>query len=78
MLSFIYRLIYSFRAEHGFSPNVIYLTETHYRALCENLPDLGHEQIERFLEVQIVLVSETSHPRAAWQEQMHRRAAGGL
>jgi hypothetical protein len=76
MLSFLYRLIHSFRAEHGFAPNVVYLNQHHYRALCENLPTLGHEQMERFLEVQIVLMSETSHPRALWQEQAHRAAGG--
>lgn len=75
MLSFIYRLICSFRTEHGFLPNLIYLTDTHYCALRENLSTLGHEQIERFLGAQIVLTSETSHPHVAWQEQVHRRVA---
>jgi hypothetical protein len=76
MLSFLYRLIQEFRSEHGFSPNVVYLNEAHYRALRDNLPALGHEQIERFLKAHLILVPETSHPRAAWQEPPSRQATG--
>lgn len=76
MLSFLYRLIQEFRREHGFSPNVVYLNEAHYRALRDNLSNLGHEQIERFLKAHIVLLQETSHPRAAWQESPSQQAAG--
>lgn len=77
MLSFLYRLIRGFQREHGFPPNVVYLSPQHYRALRDNLPDVTHEQTERFLQVHIVLDAEALHPHVAWQETEHRNHATG-
>lgn len=78
MLSFLYRLIRGFQREHGFPPNVVYLSPQHYRALRDNVPTLTHEQIEKFLCVHLALEPEALHPHVAWQELVHRdQAAGG-
>lgn len=77
MLSFLYRLIRDFQREHGIPPNVLYLSESHYGALRENLPQLDHEDVERLLRLHIVLFPEATHPRVACQELPRRRAAGG-
>lgn len=77
MLSFLYRLIRGFQREHGFPPNVVYLSPEHYRALRDNLSSLTHEQIERFLRVHVVLEPEAVHPHVAWQEMAHQHHAAG-
>lgn len=77
MLSFLYRLIRGFQREHGFPPNVVYLSPQHFRALCENLSGLPTDRIEAFLGVQMVLEPAATHPHVAWQEPMHRRRAAG-
>lgn len=78
MLSFLYRLIHDFQREHGFPPNVLNLNETHYRALRENLPQLGHEETECFLRLQIVLLTDALHPQVSHREPLRRRAGGGV
>jgi len=77
MLNFLYRLIRDFPREHGFPPNVLYLNQTHYCALRENLPQLGHEETECFLQLHIVLLTEALHPQVAHREPQRRRAGGG-
>jgi hypothetical protein len=77
MLSFLYRLIRGFQREHGFPPNVVYLSPQHYRALRDNIPTLTHERIESFLRVHVVLEPDALHPHVAWQEPVHQRRTVG-
>jgi hypothetical protein len=77
MLSFLYRLIRSFRGEHGFSPNTLYVNENQYDALRENLPQMAHEETENFLQLRIALVPGALHPHVAWQDPPRKRATGG-
>lgn len=77
MLSFLYRLIRGFQREHGFPPNVVYLSPSHYQALSENLAALPTERIEAFLGVQLILEPTATHPHVAWQEPVHRRRVAG-
>jgi hypothetical protein len=77
MLSFLYRLIRSFRNEHGFSPNTLYMNENQYEALRENLPQMAHEETENFLQLRISLMSGSLHPQVAWQDPPRKRATGG-
>jgi hypothetical protein len=75
MLSFLYRLIRGFQREHGFPPNVVYLSPEHYRALRDNVPTLTHERLEGFLRVHVVLEPDALHPHVAWHEPAHQRRA---
>ena len=73
MLSFLFRLIRAYHREHGFLPNVLYLNDLHYQKLCESLPDLPrHEDLTAFLELEIVISTETAHPNLAWLNPLHK------
>ncbi|HEX9627068.1 MAG TPA: hypothetical protein VGA00_09040 [Acidiferrobacterales bacterium] len=78
MLSFLFRLIRTFRNEHGVAPNVLYMNDFHYQKLHESLPEMpGYEQIARFLKLEIVISAEAVHPHAAWVDPAQRRSARG-
>jgi hypothetical protein len=76
MLSFVYRLIKDFERTHGVAPNVLYMSEKHYFALRENLAELGHEETEAFLRLEIAL-TPTAHPHVSWHDPATRRRAVG-
>lgn len=77
MLSFLFRLIKSYRREHGFAPNVLYMNDFHYQKLRESVPDMKHyEQIAQFLNLDIVITAEAIHPHVAWVNTTARRSAG--
>ena len=66
MLSFIYRLIKTFQREHGLRPNLVYLNRQHYQKLLKSLPTMqSHEEITRFLAMEIVVSPEIAHPHVA-------------
>ena len=66
MLSFLYRLVETFQREHGMHPNLIYLNRLHYRKLLESLPAMkSHEEISRFLMMEIIISPEIMHPHVA-------------
>jgi hypothetical protein len=66
MLSFIYRLIKTFQREHGLHPNLVYLNRQHYQKLLKSLPTMKtHEEISRFLMMEIVISPEIAHPHVA-------------
>ncbi len=66
MLSYLYRLVHSFKREHGCEPNRVYLNEGHYRQLADSLPGMkSDDEIARFLAMEIVIASELLHPDVA-------------
>ena len=67
MLSFIYRLLDDFEQEHGYRPNVLYLSPEHCAHLREAFsPGLDMADIRRHLGLEIVLDASLAHPRVAW------------
>lgn len=77
MLSFVYQLARTFEQEHGYPPNLLYLTPRHYSALMAALPeDSARENLRQRLGMEIILTEEVVHPHVAWTRQAQRRAAG--
>jgi len=74
MLSFLYRLVETFQREHGTPPNLIYLNRLHYRKLLESLPAMKtHEEISRFLMMEIIISPEITHPHVACANLIQHR-----
>ncbi len=77
MLSFLFRLIRDFHADHGFHPNTLYINDFHYRKLRESISGLTTDtQLARFLSVEILLSEEAVHPHVAWLAPARHRRAG--
>lgn len=78
MLSFLYRLVRAFRAEHGYRPNVVMMNREHYRQLVESLPEArGDAGLTRLLQMEVVLSEECVHPHVAWRPQAEHRSSAG-
>lgn len=76
MLSFLYALTREFRAEHGYEPNLVYLSAAHYSKLTREVPQfLSHDQITQFLQMEIVISNDAVHPHVAWIRPRHLRYA---
>lgn len=66
MLSHIVTLVSSYEQHHGMRPNVVYMNETHYGYLREELPFVrDHNDVVAILGVDIALNDEAMHPQAA-------------
>ena len=66
MLSFIVSLVNSYEQNHGVRPNLVYMNETHYGYLREELPGVrDHEDVTAILGVDIALSDETLRPHVA-------------
>jgi hypothetical protein len=66
MLSHIVTLLNSYENNHGERPNVVYMNETHYSYLREELPFVrDHSDVVAILGVDIALNEEAMHPQAA-------------
>jgi len=67
MLSFIVGLCSTFRKQHGFSPNVLYVNQTHFDRLRDDLEGLReYERIRERLGMDIMVVEDVLHPRVGW------------
>jgi hypothetical protein len=76
MLSFLYSLVREFRAEHGYAPNLVYLSAAHYSRLSSEVPQFrSHDQITQFLQMEIVISNDALHPHVAWIRPRHLRYA---
>jgi hypothetical protein len=77
VLSFLYSEIQAFRAEHGYLPNLVYLSAAHYEQLAGELPQCcNHDDIVRFIDMEVVISADAQHPHVAWIRPRHLRAAG--
>lgn len=66
MLSHVVTLVKSYEQSHGIRPNVVYMNETHYGYLREELPFVrDHNDVVAILGVDIALNDEALHPQAA-------------
>ena len=66
MLSFIVTLVNSYESHHGARPNLVYMSETHYSYLREELPGVrDHDDVTAILGVDIALSDEALHPHVA-------------
>ncbi len=67
MLSFIYQIARQFEQKHGFSPNLIHLSNEQFEQLCSELADIeGLDNLSQVLGMEIVLESEIPHPSVSW------------
>jgi hypothetical protein len=74
MLSFLYRLATDFEREHGYRPNLLYISPHHFQSLRHDLASIqGLGELVRFLGMEIVIEPEACHPhlcfsRGMWDE----------
>lgn len=78
MLSFIVRLCTAFQKEHGFSPNVVYVSAAHYSRLRSELGsharDLGDDELRDYLGLEIMTSGDAIHPHVGWLASAARLA----
>lgn len=66
MLSHIMTMVNTYERSHGSRPNVVYLNETHYGYLREELPGVrDHDDVVTILGVDIALSDEVINPQVA-------------
>ena len=66
MLSHIVNLVNDYQVVHGARPNVVYMNETHYGYLREELPGVrDHDNLVAILGVDIALSDEAMRPHVA-------------
>ncbi len=66
MLSHIVNLVSTYEQSCGARPNVVYMNETHYGYLREELPGVrDHNDVIAILGVDIALNDEIIHPQVA-------------
>lgn len=73
MLDHIYRLVSSFKQEHGVHPNLLYLNLLHSEHLKSSFDEtytLG--QIMNMLQMEMILDPEIIHPHVAWTQTAQR------
>jgi len=75
-LSILHALVRDFRAEHGYAPNLVYLSAEHYNKLTLEVPQFRtHDQITLFLQMEIVISNDAGRPHVAWIRPRHLRYA---
>lgn len=75
MLSFLCRLATEFEREHGYRPNLLYISPHHFQSLRHDLANIqGLGELVRFLGMEIVIESEASHPHLSYSRGMWREA----
>lgn len=66
MLSLIVTLVDDYKKTHGDRPNLVYMSETHYEYLREEMPGVrGHEDVVALLGLDIALSEQAVHPHVA-------------
>jgi hypothetical protein len=66
MLSHIVNLVNDYEHAHGNRPNLVYMNETHYGYLREELPGVrDHDNLVAILGVDIALSDEAIRPQVA-------------
>lgn len=66
MLSHIVSLVKDYEQHHGARPNVVYMNETHYGYLREELPWVrDHGDVVAILGIDIALCDEALQPQVA-------------
>lgn len=66
MYSHIVNLVSSYETDHGARPNLVYMNETHYGYLREELPGVwDHTDVVSLLGIEIALTDEAFQPHVA-------------
>lgn len=66
MLSLIVSLVSNYEERYGNRPNLVYMNETHYGYLREELPGVrGHDGVVAILGVDIALSEQAIQPHVA-------------
>jgi hypothetical protein len=66
MLSHIVSLVSNYERSHGVRPNLVYMNETHYECLREELPGVrDHDDVTTIIGVDIALSEEVLRPQVA-------------
>ncbi|OGI46403.1 MAG: hypothetical protein A2637_01590 [Candidatus Muproteobacteria bacterium RIFCSPHIGHO2_01_FULL_65_16] len=66
MLSHIVSLVRTYERDYGRRPNLVYMNETHYSYLREELPGVrDHNDVVTILGVDIALTDEAVRPQVA-------------
>jgi len=66
MLSYIVSLVSTYEQNHGFRPNLVFMNETHYGFLREELPGVrDHDDVTNIIGVDIALSDEALRPHVA-------------
>jgi len=69
MLSLIVSLVNNYEQNHGLRPNLVYMNETHYGYLREELPGArGHDDVVAMIGVDIALTDDAARPHVATVE----------
>jgi len=66
MLSYIVSLVSTYEQNHGIRPNLVFMNETHYGFLREELPGVrDHDDVTNIIGVDIALSDEALRPHVA-------------
>ncbi|HCU53536.1 MAG TPA: hypothetical protein DIC36_04385 [Gammaproteobacteria bacterium] len=66
MLSYIVSLVSTYEQHHGIRPNLVFMNETHYGFLREELPGVrDHDDVTNIIGVDIALSDEALRPHVA-------------
>jgi len=66
MLSYIVSLVSTYEQHHGIRPNLVFMNETHYGFLREQLPGVrDHDDVTNIIGVDIALSDEALRPHVA-------------
>lgn len=66
MLSHIVSLVNNYESNHGIRPNLVFMNETHYGLLREELPGVrDHDDVTSIIGVDIALSDEAIRPHVA-------------
>ncbi len=69
MISFLFRLTNSYESEHGFRPNMLYISPSHFDKLRVDLANInGLDNLVQFLGMEIVIDDEIAHPQVAFSD----------
>lgn len=68
MLSFLFRLAHDFELNHGYRANLLYIKQTHFDALRNELAEIKDlDKLTKFLGMDIVFSEDATHPHVVWQ-----------
>ena len=74
MLSFVITLVNHYEEKFGMRPNVVYMSESHYEYLREEMPGVReHDDVVSILGIDISLSSTVVSPHVATAEFMEQR-----
>lgn len=69
MLGFIVRLVNSFEKEHGFRPNLLYISRIHCQHLLDSFDEnFTFSDISKLIQMEIIVEPEATHPYVVWSQ----------